>query len=108
MGNAYFQKKIKELRKDKNLTMDELAAKMNITKSRVNMWENNGTVPRQDILIKLSQYFNISTDDLLGNFNQSENPTLRTLQRNLKKLDAKQLEKANAAMQLLFEEVWEE
>lgn len=38
-----------------------------VAKSRVNMWENNGTVPRQDALIRISEYFQVSTDDLLGN-----------------------------------------
>ena len=49
MGNKVFSTRIKELREKKELSMDQLAKQLNVTKSRVNMWENNGTVPRMDV-----------------------------------------------------------
>lgn len=37
--------------------MELLANAVGVTKSRVNMWENNGTVPRQNALLKLAKFF---------------------------------------------------
>lgn len=67
MPNLYFQKRIKDLREHENLSMQQLASLMGVTKSRVNMWENNGTVPRMDVLLKLANHFGVTTDYLLGN-----------------------------------------
>ena len=67
MGNKIFANRIKKLRTDKKLSLDMLAKELGINKSRIGMWETNGTVPRDDILIKLSQYFNVSIDYLLSN-----------------------------------------
>lgn len=107
MGNDFFMTKIRQLRKEKNLTMEQLAMAIGVTKSRVNMWENNGTVPRQDALIRISKYFQVSTDDLLGNVQEyGEDVVMHTLQRNLKKLNTAQLRKANELMKLLFSDVW--
>ena len=109
MGNTFFKEKIRRLREDKKLTMEQLAAEVNVTKSRVNMWENNGTVPRPDVLLKLARFFQVSTDDLLGNIpTTEENMRLNSIQRNLKKLTDSDLERAAAAMNLIFSDIWEE
>ena len=62
-----FKDTVKELREERGLTMAQLAEKIGVTKSRVNMWENKGTVPRQNVLLRLAQFFDVSTDILLGN-----------------------------------------
>ena len=46
MANQYFSTRIKELRGKAGLSMDQMAKRLGVTKSRINMWENNGTVPR--------------------------------------------------------------
>ena len=63
--NIYFAQNIRVLRKQKKLTMQEFAKKMHVTKSRVNMWENGGTIPRLPLLIKLARFFRVSIDALL-------------------------------------------
>ncbi|MBD5427445.1 MAG: helix-turn-helix domain-containing protein [Treponema sp.] len=62
-----FKDTVKKLREERGLTMAQLAEKIGVTKSRVNMWENKGTVPRQNVLLQLAQFFDVSTDILLGN-----------------------------------------
>lgn len=49
MGNAKFSERIKAERLKKNLGQEELAKKLGIQKTRVCMWETQGTVPRQDV-----------------------------------------------------------
>ena len=110
MGNEYFKIRIKELREKEGLSMQQLAEKIGVNKSRVGMWENNGSVPRMDALKKLSEFFNVTIDYLLGNDNTSfldkENKKLNSLQRNLCKLNEKELEKAENMLKAVFEDVF--
>ena len=111
MGNTTFASRIKKLRTDKGLSLDGLANELKINKSRIGMWETNGTVPRDDILIKLSKYFDVSIDYLLGN-NQMEDTEpdserLQYLQRGLEKLDEKRLDKAEKMLSLMFDDIFE-
>ncbi len=111
MGNKLFASRIKKLRTDKNLSLDGLASELGINKSRIGMWENNGTVPRDDILIKLSKYFDVSIDYLLGNEKmenkEPDSERLQYLQRGLKKLDEVRLEKAEKMLSVMFDDIFE-
>lgn len=57
---------IRKLRKDFNISQVELASKLGVTKQCVSNWENDNILPSVEMLIKLSSYFNVSTDYLLG------------------------------------------
>ena len=110
MSNQVFSTRIKELREQAGLSMDQLADQLQITKSRVNMWENYGTVPRMNILIELAKYFNVTTDYLLGNDDTSnlsqDNAKLHSLQRNLGKLSKADLEKAEGMLKAVFMDIF--
>ena len=58
--------KIKSLRKEKNLTQEQLAKRLWVTKSSVSSYESGLKYPSLDTLIKLAYIFNVSTDYLLG------------------------------------------
>ena len=91
MEKSDFGRRIKKLRIDSGLSMQDLADKVGVTKSSINMWENSNSVPKDNILIILSKIFNVSIDYLLGNEKMEEkvpeNKTLHYIQRNLEKLD---------------------
>ncbi len=110
MANRIFSERIRKIRLNNNMTMDELAKLFNITKSRISMWENNGVVPREEILIKLSKYFNVSIDYLLGNekieVNVPENQRLKRIRCGLDKLDNKRLEKAEFVLKVVFDDIF--
>lgn len=109
MANEIFMKRMKELRQKKGISMEELATALNVSKSRVNMWENNGSVPRSDVLVKIAEYYNVPTDYLLGNNNSSESPTdakLNALQRNLGKLNEEELKKAEDVLKAVFSDIF--
>ena len=57
---------IKELRKEKNITQNQLAAAIGVSRSSVAMWETNNTQPDFDLIKKLADYFGVSIDYLLG------------------------------------------
>lgn len=61
-----FGKTVKRLRESKNLSMSELAKQLGTTKSSINMWENADVIPREAMLIKVADYFNVSLDYLFG------------------------------------------
>ena len=110
MANRIFSTRIKDLRVKAGLSMDALASKLGITKSRINMWENNGTVPRMEVLVKLAQYFGVTTDYLLGNDSTTnlseENSKLNSLQRNLGKLNENELETATRMLKAVFMDIF--
>ena len=55
-----------KLRKKNNLTQDELAEKLYITRQAVSRWESGETIPNIDTLKSLSKLFNVSINTLLG------------------------------------------
>ena len=57
--------KLFELRKTKNLTQDEVAEKLNVTRQTVSKWETNQSTPDFDKIIPLCELYEISTDELL-------------------------------------------
>ena len=59
-------KRIYELRMSFGWTQVQLAQKLGITKQTVSNWENDNIQPSIDMLVKLSNIFNVSTDYLLG------------------------------------------
>ena len=59
-------KRIFELRLSYNWTQVQLAQKLGVTKQTVSNWENDNIQPSIDMLIKISNIFNVSTDYLLG------------------------------------------
>jgi len=67
-------KKIKDLRSEYKISQRELAEAINVTQASISRWEENQKSISGSNLIKLSQYFNISIDDLLGNNIDKEAP----------------------------------
>lgn len=58
--------RIKLLREEKKIKQDELAKILSISPSAVGMYERDEREPNDEITLKLSEYFNVSTDYLLG------------------------------------------
>lgn len=57
--------KLFELRKSKNLSQEEVAEKLNVTRQTVSKWETNQSTPDFDKIVPLCELFEISTDELL-------------------------------------------
>lgn len=60
-----FQSKLRSLRKAAGLTQAELAEHLNVSRQAISRWESGIATPERDNIIALSQFFAISTDDLL-------------------------------------------
>ncbi|KAA0956673.1 helix-turn-helix domain-containing protein [Planococcus sp. ANT_H30] len=61
-----FSKTLQQLRKSKKLTQDELANRLNINRGTYANYERGHRQPDFDTLIKIADYFDVSTDYLLG------------------------------------------
>ena len=59
--------KILELRKNSNLSQEQLAEKMNVTRQTISKWELNETTPDIKQAKQLSKIFKISLDKLTDN-----------------------------------------
>lgn len=60
-----FARKLQELRKERDLTQDEVARAIGVHKRHVSTWENGRSKPSYDSLVGLSKLFGISVDYLL-------------------------------------------
>ena len=56
---------IKNLRQSRSLNQVQLAVSLNVSKQTVSNWENNNILPSIEMLVKISQFFSVSTDYLL-------------------------------------------
>ena len=58
--------KIKELRKAQRVSQVEMASALGLTKQCVSNWENDNIQPSIEMLVKIADYFGVTTDYLLG------------------------------------------
>ena len=71
------QKKIgnflKALRKEKEMTQEQLAEQFNVSSRTVSRWENGNNLPDLDILIEISDYYEIDLREIFNGERKSEN-----------------------------------
>ncbi len=60
-----FNEKLTQLRKSKNLSQEELGNELGVARQTVSKWELGETTPEMDKLIKMSEIFEISLDELI-------------------------------------------
>lgn len=58
--------KIKQLRKQRNMSQISLAQQLGVSKSVISSYENGVHLPPYDILLRIARIFSVSTDYLLG------------------------------------------
>ncbi|MCP3763860.1 helix-turn-helix transcriptional regulator [Domibacillus sp. A3M-37] len=61
--------RLKELRTSNKLTQEELGKRVNVTKVSVSGYENGNRTPDTDTLQKIADFFEVTTDYLLGRSN---------------------------------------
>ncbi|HOE69462.1 MAG TPA: DUF3955 domain-containing protein [Brevefilum sp.] len=67
-----FGEQIKSIRLENNLTQEQMASKLNVTRQAVSNWEGNRNLPDIEMLITISNVFHLSLDQLiLGGENMS-------------------------------------
>lgn len=61
-----FANRIKYLRQTRELNQVQLAERLGVTKQSISNWENDNIMPSVEMLGKIADFFNVSTDYLIG------------------------------------------
>ncbi|MDC2867544.1 helix-turn-helix domain-containing protein [Bacillus sp. BP-3] len=62
----HFGQILKKLRKSRGLTQEQLAHKLNLSRSQIKNWETDRYQPDIDILVTIASFFNVSVNVLIG------------------------------------------
>ena len=74
---------IAKLRKDKGLTQEQFGDKMGVTNKTVSRWETGKYLPPADILLLMSELFDVSINELLAGQRLSDDEYKQTADNNL-------------------------
>lgn len=87
-----------ELRKSKNLTQDEVAEKLKVTRQTISKWETNQSTPDFDKIIPLCELFEIGVEELVTGKKPNENHNeIQNTNNNEEKIVTKQEIKEKSA-----------
>lgn len=75
-----FGAKIKVLRTENQLTQEQFASRLNVTRQAVSNWENNRNLPDLEMLILIARSFHISLDELILGGNTVNNIAEKLIQ----------------------------
>lgn len=92
-----FSEKLQKLRKEKGLSQERLAEMLDVSRQAVSKWESGQTYPEIDKLIKLSDLFNVTLDELVRDDNISS--TFNIEDKNKKNDDEDKEQKYNKTVE---------
>lgn len=75
-----FGEQIRKLRTERNMTQEQFAQELHVTRQAVSNWENNRNLPDLEMLLNMSQTFHISLDELMTGGNEMNNMTQKLIQ----------------------------
>lgn len=61
-----FGEKLTKLRKERGLSQEDLASKLNVSRQAVSKWESNSAYPETEKIVAICKLFNTSFDELIG------------------------------------------
>lgn len=108
-----FAKRLKQLRELEGLKQIELAEKLNLTSAALSQYEKGIREPNSEMLKKIADYFDVSTDFLLGridkiNINKEKpilDPSIKTIAAHrigpIEDLDDEAIEKINEYIEFI-------
>lgn len=68
-----YGEKIYNLRKQKSLSQETVANKLNVSRQSVSLWETNQSSPSMENFVALAKLFQVSLDELVGIKDLKEN-----------------------------------
>lgn len=95
---------IKELRKERGFTQEQLAEQFSVSRRTVSRWETGSNLPDLDILIEMADYFDVNLRELLDGEREAEKMNKELEETVLKVADYSNEEKKKLVkrMHLLF------
>ena len=102
-----FKTILKDLRLKHGLSQEDLGKIIGVGRTTISMYESGNIVPRQEGLLKIASYFDVSVDYLTGISSSKEaetsSPYLLRLDKELKDLDEKLLNAADSSVSVLYQ-----
>lgn len=107
MDNFQFATIFMNNRKKLNVTQEDIARFMGVSRAAVSKWEKGQSYPDISILPKLATYFNVSIDELLGYKPQLTNERIMNMYEELARRFSKEpFEEVDRTIELLIEEYY--
>lgn len=78
---------LKQLRKEKQLTQEQLAEQLHVSGRTVSRWETGSNMPDISLLVALAEFYEVSIPELIDGERKSENMTEETKETALKLSD---------------------
>ena len=75
-----FHEKLQELRKSRNLTQEELAEELYVSRTAISKWESGKSLPDIVSIIRMSELYDLSLDELL----KGDATLLNKIERDMK------------------------
>lgn len=73
--------KIKQLRKENDVTQEKLAGYLNISYQAISKWENNTACPDISLIVPLANFFGVTTDVILGRDEKEQEKEIAEFQK---------------------------
>ena len=64
---------LKELRKEKELTQEQLAERLNVSNRSVSRWETGSTLPDISMLVEIAEFYEVDIREIINGERKSEN-----------------------------------
>ena len=86
-GQKMFSQNLQKLRAEKNISQEQLADKIGVSRQSISAWESGKSSPELEKLIALSELFEISLDELTSEIS-TKKPILikKNMKNHIKKL----------------------
>lgn len=98
---------LKTLRANKNISQQEVADYLSITRQAYSFYENDKRQPDYETLLKLAEYFNVSVGRLFGE-SEEEDEILDIISRNAKKLSHEDRKRLLDVARIMFKEAFDD
>ncbi len=93
---------IKQLRKSKGLSQEELAIKLNVVRQTISKWEQGLSVPDSEMLISISEVLETPISTLLGeNISESKVDDLKVISEKLEIINLQLLQRKNTKRKMI-------
>jgi len=99
---------LKELRKEKGLTQEQLAEELNVSNRSVSRWETGNNMPDLSMLIALAEYYDVDVREIIDGERKSESmneemkDTLQKVADYNENLNVKSMRKGIITMSFVF------
>ncbi len=91
---------LKELRKTKNLTQEQLAEKLNVSGRTISRWETGNNMPDISLLVELAEFYDVSIPEIIDGERKSD-----SMEKEVKEVAEKMSDYAEAEKETIIKNI---